>query len=192
MPGGTPALRGMAEAAGARRVEGRIVDTALHGETGFVRHVELEDGTTVEGELFIDCPAVRCCSARRWGFLYRLDEMAALRQRGRDSCELGGRNEPLTRATARTAGWQWRIPLQHRLGNGHVFSSAHIERDAATDLLLANLDGKPLADPNQLRFTAGHRDRFWKKNVVALGLAAGFLEPLESTSIHLVQSSIAG
>ena len=186
-------LRGMAETAGARRVEGRIVDTALHEETGFVRHVELEDGTTVEGELFIDCSGFRSLLLGQamgvpfidWTKWLPCDSAVAI------PCELGGRNEPLTRATARTAGWQWRIPLQHRLGNGHVFSSAHIERDAATEMLLANLDGKPMADPNQLRFTAGHRDRFWKKNVVALGLAAGFLEPLESTSIHLVQSSIA-
>ena len=186
-------LRTISENAGARRVEGRIVNVGQNGETGFVEHVELEDGSTIEGELFIDCSGFRSLllgqtldiSYNDWSKWLPCDSAVAI------PCELGGRNEPLTRATARPAGWQWRIPLQHRLGNGHVFSSAHMERDAATDLLLANLDGKPLAEPNQLRFTAGHRDRFWEKNVVALGLAAGFLEPLESTSIHLVQSSIA-
>ncbi len=186
-------LRAYSENAGARRVEGRIVDVVRDGETGFVQHVQLEDGTTIEGELFIDCSGFRSLLLGQalgvdyndWTKWLPCDSAVAI------PCELGGRNEPLTRATARSAGWQWRIPLQHRLGNGHVFSSAHIDRDAATDMLLANLDGKPLADPNQLRFTAGHRHRFWEKNVVALGLAAGFLEPLESTSIHLVQSSIA-
>ena len=186
-------LRGMAEAAGASRVEGKVVDIRQNGETGFVEQVELDNGASVAGELFIDCSGFRSLLLGQtlkvpfhdWTKWLPCDSAVAV------PCELGGRNEPLTRATARTAGWQWRIPLQHRLGNGHVFSSAHIERDEATDLLLASLDGKPLADPNQLSFTAGHRARFWERNVVALGLAAGFLEPLESTSIHLVQSSIA-
>ncbi len=186
-------LRGFAEANGATRVEGRIVDVAQHAETGFVTAVTLEDGRAVAGELFIDCSGFRSLLLGQslgvpftdWSKWLPCDSAVAV------PCELGGRNEPLTRSTARTAGWQWRIPLQHRIGNGHVFSSAHIDRGAATDLLLANLDGKPLAEPNQLAFKAGHRARAWDKNVVALGLAAGFLEPLESTSIHLVQSGIA-
>ena len=186
-------LRGFAEANGAVRIEGRIVDVQQAAESGFVTAVTLEDGREVAGELFIDCSGFRSLLLGQtlgvpftdWSKWLPCDSAVAV------PCELGGRNEPLTRSTARTAGWQWRIPLQHRIGNGHVFSSAHIDRSAATDLLLANLDGKPLAEPNQLAFKAGHRARAWDRNVVALGLAAGFLEPLESTSIHLVQSGIA-
>ena len=186
-------LRAFAEGNGATRVEGRITQVQQDGESGFVTAVTLEDGREVEGELFIDCSGFRSlllgqtlgAAFTDWSKWLPCDSAVAV------PCEIGGRTEPLTRSTARTAGWQWRIPLQHRIGNGHVFSSAHMDRGAATDLLLANLDGKPLADPNQLAFTAGHRARAWDKNVVALGLAAGFLEPLESTSIHLVQSGIA-
>ncbi len=186
-------LRTYAETAGAVRIEGRIVAVEQDSESGFVTAVTLEDGRQVAGELFIDCSGFRSLLLGQalgvpftdWSKWLPCDSAVAV------PCELGGRNEPLTRSTARPAGWQWRIPLQHRIGNGHVFSSAHIDRQAATDLLLANIDGEPLADPNQLAFKAGHRARAWEKNVVALGLAAGFLEPLESTSIHLVQSGIA-
>ena len=186
-------LRQFAEANGAVRIEGRITHVRQDGESGFVTAVALEDGREIAGELFVDCSGFRSLLLGQtlgvpfidWSKWLPCDSAVAV------PCEMGGRHEPLTRSTARPAGWQWRIPLQHRLGNGHVFSSAHMDRDAATDLLLANLDGQPLADPNQIAFTAGHRARAWDKNVVALGLAAGFLEPLESTSIHLVQSGIA-
>lgn len=186
-------LRSYAEGAGAVRIEGRISHVQQNPESGFVTAVVLDDGRAVEGELFIDCSGFRSLLLGQtmgvpfndWSKWLPCDSAVAI------PCTLGGANEPLTRSTARTAGWQWRIPLQHRIGNGHVFSSAHIDRQAATDLLLANLDGTPLADPNHLVFKAGHRARAWDRNVVALGLAAGFLEPLESTSIHLVQSGIA-
>ena len=186
-------LRTRAEHQGVTRVEGRIVDVAQDGGTGFVSSVRTDGGATIEGDLFIDCSGFRSLLLGQaldvpfidWSPWLPCDRAIAV------PCELGGEHEPLTRSTARPAGWQWRIPLQHRIGNGHVYSSAHMSEDEALELLLANLDGKPLAEPNRLRFTAGHRARLWEKNVVALGLAGGFLEPLESTAIHLVQAGIA-
>lgn len=186
-------LRTRAEGQGVVRVEGRISKVLRDGESGFVTSVVLDNDGTVEGELFVDCSGFRSLLLGRamgvpfedWSAWLPCDRAVAI------PCKLGGDSQPLTRSTARPAGWQWRIPLQHRIGNGHVYSSAHMEDQEALDLLLANLDGEPLAEPNFLRFTAGHRARFWEKNVVALGLAAGFLEPLESTAIHLVQSGIA-
>ncbi len=186
-------LRRRAEAHGVIRREGKVIQVHQNAETGFVDSVELEDGSRIEGELFIDCSGFRSLLLGQalqvpfedWSKWLPCDRAVAV------PCTLGGDRQPLTRSTARPAGWQWRIPLQHRVGNGHVYSSAHMEQDKATELLLANLDGDPLAEPNHLRFTAGHRAQFWEKNVVALGLAGGFLEPLESTAIHLVQSSIA-
>ena len=186
-------LRGRAEAQGVTRIEGRVTEVRQHPETGFLTAVALDDGAEVEGQLFLDCSGFRSLLLGQtlgvpfvnWTRWLPCDRAIAI------PCELGGDHEPLTRSTARPAGWQWRIPLQHRIGNGHVYSSAHMDEDAALELLLAGLDGRPLAEPNRLRFTAGHRARLWEKNVVALGLAGGFLEPLESTAIHLVQSGIA-
>ncbi|MBX9898333.1 MAG: tryptophan 7-halogenase [Qipengyuania sp.] len=186
-------LRKLAEAQGVTRVEGRIASVEQHPESGFVTAVALESGARIAGELFIDCSGFRSLLLGQtlgvrfadWSRWLPCDRAIAI------PCELGGDREPLTRSTARPAGWQWRIPLQHRIGSGHVYSSAHMAEETALDLLLANLDGKALAEPNKLRFTAGHRERLWEKNVVALGLAGGFLEPLESTAIHLVQSGIA-
>ncbi len=186
-------LRGMAEAKGVVRTEGRIVDVIQNGESGFIEALVLQSGGRVEGELFIDCSGFRGLLIEQtlksgfqdWSKWLPCDRAYAV------PCELGGDHQPLTRSTARPAGWQWRIPLQHRIGNGYVYSSAHISDDEAAATVLANLDGEPLADPRPLRFTAGHRNKAWMKNVVSLGLAGGFLEPLESTSIHLVQSGIA-
>jgi len=186
-------LRTRAEAWGVVRTEGRIVEVAQDAESGFIEAVLLEDGRRIEGDLFIDCSGFRGLLIEQtlrsgfedWSKWLPNDRAIAI------PTESSGDETPLTRATARPAGWQWRIPLQHRVGNGHVYSSAHMSDEDALDLLLANLDGAPLADPNRLRFKAGYRRQVWVKNVVALGLAGGFLEPLESTSIHLVQSGIA-
>ena len=186
-------LRRRAEQQGVVRREGKVVEVLQDDESGFVTGVRLEDTSLVEGELFVDCSGFRSLLLgqtlgvpfRDWSKWLPCDRAVAV------PCALAGADQPLTRSTARPAGWQWRIPLQHRIGNGHVYSSAHMDDQDAIDLLLANLDGEPLAEPNRLRFTAGHQERVWEKNVVALGLAGGFLEPLESTAIHLVQSSIA-
>jgi tryptophan halogenase len=186
-------LRNFSEQLGAVRTEGRIVDVVQNGESGFVEAVVLQNGTRIEGDLFIDCSGFRGLLIEQtmkagyedWTRWLPCNRALAV------PCEKAGDDRPLTRSTARAAGWQWRIPLQHRVGNGYVYSSEHISDDEAAATLLANLDGAPLADPRPLRFTAGHRKKVWVKNVIALGLASGFLEPLESTSIHLVQSGIA-
>jgi tryptophan 7-halogenase len=186
-------LRRLAESARVIRTEGRIVDAVQNGETGFIEAVVLQDGRALAGDLFIDCSGFRGLLIEQrlqagfedWSKWLPCDRAMAI------ACERGDDQQPLTRSTARSAGWQWRIPLQHRTGNGYVYSSAHISDDEAASTLLANLDGAPLGDPRPLRFVAGHRKKAWVKNVVALGLASGFLEPLESTSIHLIQTGIA-
>jgi tryptophan halogenase len=186
-------LRRMAESWGVRRTEGRIVDVVQNGETGFIETLVLQRGRQVSGDLFIDCSGFRGLLIEQkmgagfedWSKWLPCDRALAV------ACESSDDQQPLTRSTARPAGWQWRIPLQHRTGNGYVYSSAHVSDDEAASTLLANLDGPPLGDPRPLRFKAGHRKKAWVKNVVTLGLASGFLEPLESTSIHLVQTGIA-
>jgi len=186
-------LRRLSEAKGVIRTEGRIVDVVQNGETGYVEALTLQSGARVEGDLFLDCSGFRGLLIEQtlqagfedWSKWLPCDRALAV------PCESSGDRQPLTRSTCRPYGWQWRIPLQHRTGNGYVYSSAHLSDDEAAATLMANLDGTPLADPRPLRFKAGHRKKAWVKNVVALGLAGGFLEPLESTSIHLVQSGLA-
>ena len=186
-------LRGQSEARGVTRQEGKIVDVALHPETGYIKHVQLTDGRILDADFFVDCTGFRGLLIEQalkagyndWSHWLPCDRAIAV------PCESADRLTPYTRSTAREAGWQWRIPLQHRIGNGHVWSSAFTTEERATELLMSNLDGKPLAEPRHLRFLTGHRKKFWVKNCVAIGLSAGFIEPLESTSIHLIQSGVA-
>ncbi|MFO6447789.1 tryptophan halogenase family protein [Erythrobacter sp. NE805] len=184
-------LRRYAEARGVTRVEGKVVDVALGGEDGFIEAVTLDDGERIEGEFFIDCSGFRGLLIEEalhagydnWQAWLPCDRAVAV------PCERG-EFTPYTRSTAREAGWQWRIPLQHRTGNGYVHCSQFIGEDEAAATLLANLDGEALADPRPLRFVTGKRRKFWEKNCVAIGLSAGFMEPLESTSLHLIQYGI--
>ena len=186
-------LRDYSEGRGVTRLEGRIVDVALRGSDGFVERLTLDDGRTVEADLFVDCSGFRglliegalATGYDDWSHWLPADRAVAV------PCERVEDPVPFTRSTARAAGWQWRIPLQHRTGNGYVFSSRFIDEADATADLLGQLDGKALAEPRTLRFTTGRRRKSWNRNVVALGLASGFIEPLESTSIHMVQSGIA-
>lgn len=185
-------LRKASEAMGVSRIEGKITSVEQNAETGFIESVTLERGETLNADLFIDCSGFRGlliedslnAGYEDWTHWLPCDRAVAV------PCAHGSVFRPYTQATARQAGWQWRIPLQHRVGNGHVFSSAHMSEDEATQILLDNLEGEPGADPRVIRFTTGRRKSQWLKNVISLGLASGFMEPLESTSIHLVQSGI--
>jgi len=185
-------LRELAESRGASRTEGRIVDVVRRGEDGFVEAVVLESGERIEGELFIDCSGFRGLlieQVLQVGYEDWSQWLPCDRAMVAPSASAGPLT-PYTRVSARQAGWQWRIPTQHRIGNGYVYSSRHVSDDEAAATLLAHLDGPALADPRPLRFTPGRRRKFWEKNVVAVGLAGGFMEPLESTSIYLAQSGI--
>jgi len=186
-------LRSYSEKRGAVRTEGKIVGTRLDSESGFVRSVELENGQVIEGDLFIDCSGFRGVLIEQalktgyedWREWLPCDRAIAV------PCEREGPPQPYTRSTAHQAGWQWRIPLQHRTGNGHVYCSEYISDDEAESILMNNLEGETLREPFRLKYITGRRKKAWNKNVVTLGLAGGFLEPLESTSIHLIQTGIA-
>jgi len=186
-------LRGYAEQRGVTRQEGRIVTVDRDGESGDVSAVVLADGSRVEGDLFIDCSGFRGLlidGALGTGYVDWSEWLAC----DRAIAVPTARTEPLvpyTRSIAQQAGWRWRIPLQHRTGNGHVFCSDLMSEDEATAVLLAQVDGEVLADPRAVRFKAGRREAFWVRNVVAIGLSSGFIEPLESTSIHLIQTAIS-
>ena len=185
-------LREFAEARGVRRHEGIVNDVELDPESGFIRAVTLDDGRELSGELFIDCSGFRGvlieqalhAGYEHWSHWLPCDRAIAI------PTENAGAVTPYTRATAERAGWRWRIPLRHRTGNGHVYSSDFTNDDDALSALLDGVSGEALAEPNYLRFATGRRKKMWQKNCVAIGLSAGFLEPLESTGIHLIQLAI--
>jgi tryptophan halogenase len=186
-------LRAYAEQRGVKRTEGKIVAVDLHPESGYIDGVRLERGETIKGDLFIDCSGFRGLliggalnvGYEDWSKWLPVNRAFAVPTRNTRPAR------PYTQSLAHKAGWQWRIPLQHRTGNGHVFCNDYMSEDEAASILLGNLEGEPLAAPRLIKFTTGRRDKFWHKNCVALGLASGFLEPLESTSIHLIQSGVS-
>ena len=188
-----PFMREFGTGIGVRRHEGKVVSVEQNPGNGDVTALMMEDGRRVEGDLFVDCSGFRSLLLGQamaetwedWAHWLPCDRAAAM------PCTRAGNDlRPYTTATAMPAGWRWQIPLQHRMGNGYVFSSAHISEDEACDAILRAAEGKPLANPRILRFRPGRRRRSWSGNVVGVGLASGFLEPLESTSIYLAQMAI--
>ncbi|MFS2007671.1 tryptophan halogenase family protein [Duganella sp. CT11-25] len=185
-------LRDYAVARGVRRIEGMVVDVEQHPESGFVTAVKLRDGRRVEGDLFIDCSGFRGlliegalkAGYEDWSEYLPCNSALAV------PCASVPQLTPYTRSTAKEAGWLWRIPLQHRTGNGHVYSNGFTSDERARRVLLDGLDGAALDEPRQIRFVTGRRRKSWVKNVVAIGLSAGFVEPLESTSINLIETAV--
>lgn len=186
-------LREFSEKLGVTRIEGKILGADLDKDSGYIKSLTLENGQKVQGDFFIDCSGLHALLIDKtlhvgyedWSHWLPCDAAWAVPSQ---------RLDPLpsfTRATAHTAGWQWRIPLQHRTGNGHVFSRRFIDVEDAKQVLVNNIQGEILAEPRLIKFLTGRRKQFWHKNCVAVGLSSGFMEPLESTSIHLVQSAIA-
>jgi tryptophan halogenase len=186
-------LRKYAEKLGVKRIEGKITDIDLGVESGFIESLILENKQTVKADFFIDCTGFRALLAEKalgvgyqdWSHWLPCDSAQAV------SCQKTSDALPYTRATARKAGWQWRIPLQHRTGNGYVYASDYTTDEEVSKTLLGGLDGEPIGSPKQLRFKTGVREKLWHKNCVAIGLSGGFLEPLESTSIYLIQAGIS-
>ena len=187
-----PYLRALAERLGCRRTEGRIVDVELNGESGDIEAVVLADGGRIAGDLFVDCSGFASLLIGKtlgepfqdWSKWLPCDRAVAM------PCRTKNAIAPYTGVIAMDAGLRWRIPLQHRTGNGYVHSSAFISEDEATTALVDAVEGERIAEPRVLRFRAGRRQRSWVRNCVAIGLASGFLEPLESTSIYLIQAAI--
>ena len=185
-------LRQMAETDGTTRVEGKIASVEQDGESGDIAALVLESGQRIEGDLFVDCTGFRALLIEQtlkaghedWTHWLRCDSAIAIQT------ESVAPPAPFTRVIAHDAGWQWRIPLQHRVGNGYVYCSEYLNRESALQRLLGNVEGKVLTDPNFLRFKAGARRRQWVRNCVAVGLSGGFMEPLESTAIHLIQRAV--
>ncbi len=186
-------LRANAEARGVHRTEGTVVDVQLRGADGFIESVTLANGERIEADFFIDASGFRSLliegalhtGYEDWLHWLPCDRAVAV------PCEATDALTAYTVSTARAAGWQWRIPLQHRIGNGYVYCSQFVSDAQAAATLLENLEGRALAEPRLLKFTTGHRKQLWNRNCLAVGLSAGFLEPLESTSLQLIQTALA-
>lgn len=184
-------LRKHAQGMGVKRIEGTIVKVKQNINSGFITHLELDNGTTIDGDLFIDCTGLAALLIEKTlstGFEDYSHWLPCNRAMAAP-CERTEKTEPYTRSTAHSIGWQWRIPLQHRTGNGLVYSDKYMTDEEAKEVLLKNLDGKPLAEPRIVPFRTGRRRKQWNKNVVSIGLSSGFFEPLESTNIHLIQTA---
>jgi len=185
-------LRKYAEARGVKRTEGKVVKVDQNPETGFITALHTHKGEKIEGDLFLDASGQRALliqdtlktGVTDLSHLLPCDRAWAVPSEGLASID------PSTRSTAREAGWQWRIPLQHRIGNGHVFCSEFMSEDEAHAILMRNLDGRPLADARLIKFRTGRSRQVWNKNVIAVGLSAGFLEPLEATTIHIILGTL--
>lgn len=185
-------LRKHSEARGVVRTEGKIVEVKLRETDGFIESLVLQSGEKIKGDFFVDCSGTRALLIGQalqapfddWSHWLPCDRAIAV------PCASVTPLSPYTRSTAHSAGWQWRIPLQHRIGNGHVFSSRFMSEDEASNILLSHLDGEALAEPRTIPFTPGRRKQTWRKNCVAVGLSSGFFEPIESTNIHLIQTAI--
>lgn len=186
-------MRDFAQSKGCIRTEGKVVKVHQNIETGFVQSLDLEDGQNISGEFFIDCTGFKGLLIEKvmkskfedWSNYLPCNRAITI------ASEVNSDPIPYTRSTAKSAGWQWRIPLQSRTGNGYVFCDNYISDAVASETLLTGLDSKPLGSPRLIKFKTGIRKQSWNKNVLSLGLSAGFMEPLESTSIHLIQTAIA-
>ncbi len=186
-------LRRYAEQRGVKRTEGKVTEVHQNTETGHITRIDLDGGASLDGDFFFDCTGFRGLlidktlgvGFRDWSHWLPCDTAQAV------ACELSGEILPYTISTAKTAGWQWRIPTQHRTGNGHIYSSSLLSDDEAVESLMADLDGPAIGSPRKICFQTGHRAKLWEKNCVAIGLSGGFLEPLESTSLFLIQEGIS-
>lgn len=186
-------LRKYAEARSVKRLEGKVIDTDLDSESGNISSLKMENGDIVKGDFFFDCTGFRALLTGNaldvpftdWSHWLPCDTAQTV------ASKREGPLLPYTKATAKSAGWQWRIPTQHRTGNGHIYSSQYMDDTEAIDVLMEGLDSDPIGEPRKIRFKTGYRDNLWNKNCIAIGLSAGFLEPLESTSLFLIQQGIS-
>ena len=186
-------LRSYAEKNGVNRIEGKVEQVRLNAETGNIATLEMEDESVITGDFFFDCTGFRALLTEKalgvaftdWSHWLPCDSAQTI------ATERVGPLLPYTKATAKTAGWQWRIPTQHRTGNGHIYSSKYMSDDHAINVLMEGLDSKPIGEPRKISFKTGYRETLWNKNCIAIGLSAGFLEPLESTSLFLIQQGVS-